>query len=75
MAFRCVLENFQKLSSLREKVLFFNNSSKHQDRTEDYLQWEMPLFDLDAEQAQKYTQCFHRKLQSAKRKKGNVLDI
>lgn len=49
MAFRCVLENFQKLHSLREKVLFFKKANKHQDETEDYLQWEMPLFDLDAE--------------------------
>lgn len=70
MAFRCVLENFQKISGLRDKVLFFNNSNKHQDGTEDYLQWEMPLFDLDAEQAQKHIQCFHRKLQSVKRKKA-----
>lgn len=37
-----------------------------------YLQWEMPLFDLEAEQVQIYTQCFHRKLQSVKGKMGSV---
>lgn len=33
-----------------------------------YSQLEMRLFDLVAEQTQRYTLCFHRKLQSANKK-------
>lgn len=46
--------------------------NKHHDEKAGDLQWEMPLFDLEAEQVQICTQCFHRKPQSVKGKTGNM---
>lgn len=40
-----------------------------------YSQAEMGLFDLVAEQAQRYTLCFHRKLQSANKKVMTMSNI